>query len=130
MKKTQKIGLVLSIVGIVAGSWLLGHAWTTLAHSTYEGEAVFNTVEEYTQFKDAVVEPEVQKWEVDALTSDPPILVNYRITTDYGYEFPYGVRTDYRLMNTEAGLGFLAGGLALILFLSCLGIPASLERLP
>jgi len=126
--KVNVAGLILSIAGIVGGALLLWHSWSNWDYSEYEGEAVFYSAEEYTQFKYAILEPEVQKWEASTLTSDPPIVVQFKVETDFGYDFPFGERTDCRLLYTDAGLGYFIGGGFLVTLSAGLGLPAALRE--
>lgn len=56
----------------------------------YSDRITFETTEEYSQFK-GVVGQEGVKWRrMYALSSDPPIVVDFRVEAPYGVEIPYG----------------------------------------
>lgn len=56
----------------------------------YTGKVVFESESEYSQFKVAVGHPDVDINEIDVLSSDPPIVVRFDISTPYNMDFNYG----------------------------------------
>jgi hypothetical protein len=97
------------LLGVLATSGIIVLAVT---HSPiYSGKEVFKTEEAYQEFKQALVdtnatyEPEM----MSVLSSEPPIIVNFRNVDTHGNEFDYG-RKESELLN----LLFAAVGIVII----------------
>jgi large-conductance mechanosensitive channel len=76
----------------------------------YSGKEVFTTEEQYTKFKQSLVDSNA-KWEtkdMQVLSSDPPIIVSYKVGVEKGQAFPYGGFINDRLhFSIFAGVMFL-----------------------
>ena len=85
-------GLALFIIGLISAC----------DHDvSYVGTEVFTTEEQYTQFKtvyaSALQDDKIGMFQpsfnyINALSSDPPIVVNFDLSADVDYFFPYGER--------------------------------------
>jgi len=76
------LGLLALVIGL--GAYL---------DPTYSGKEVFQTQQEYSDFKQAVGVEGIRLVDVEVLSSEPPIVVQYKVKTT-GY-FPYGEREVY-----------------------------------
>lgn len=97
----------------------------------YKGDEVFLTEQEYTDFKYAILDENVHKWEVDALTSSPPIIVKLKITIPHDYTFNYGekVRTISKFIDRpDLGIGLITGIVLIPAALIVLVIPSKPRR--
>lgn len=64
------------------------------AHDKYEGQVVFSTEKEYSQFKQELLDSKA-RWsspenKLEVLSSTPPIIVTFKIRVPQDYNFPYG----------------------------------------
>ena len=89
MKKWYGLFLVVGIL-LLTGSFVVAVQDSTTY--LFEGKEVFQTTEEYGSFKKAVGVPEVTIGEIFVLSSEPPIVVDYRIEAPKGLDFLYGER--------------------------------------
>lgn len=80
------VWLVITTLGITLGSLQLIRAESV----NYVGKETFETQEEYIAFKRAVSELEVNITRLETLSSNPPIVVGFHVSTKQGYHFPYG----------------------------------------
>ncbi len=87
MKKWYGLFLVVGIL-LLTGSFIVAAQDSTTY--VFEGKEIFQTTEEYGSFKEAVGIPEVTIREVFVLSSEPPIVVDYRIEAPKGLDFLYG----------------------------------------
>jgi hypothetical protein len=77
----------------------------------YTGKEVFNSESDYTNFKQALVASGAI-WDVSnggdtyiqALSSSPPIIVNFNVRVKQGVNFPYGKRKDEVSWNLGLGI--------------------------
>jgi hypothetical protein len=92
MKLQSKIAFtVLSVLLGVLAVWGIGSIKYNHTNWTYSGKAVFNTVQEYTQFKLAVGQMESQNVEkLQVLSSEPPIVAFFTVNVPPHTDFPYG----------------------------------------
>ena len=91
MKKTIGVLLlVLLVIGATVGFTILGLHWGETAEKKYTGKIVFQSEQEYGQFKQAVGDQEVDISEMQVLSSDPPIVVEFKVYVPHWMEFPYG----------------------------------------
>lgn len=82
----------LSLIGL--GSYLAVR-WSNNTGYTYTGQATFQTEQEYTTFKQAIVNINGDITGTTVLSSSPPIIVNFQIvTTHEAPDFPYGTKQD------------------------------------
>lgn len=76
-------GILFTIVGGII-------EWYPSKTDVYEGKVVLWSDEEYVEFKKAIAPTEVRIRELDILSSEPPIIIQFRIEADKGLGFPYG----------------------------------------
>ncbi len=69
-----------------------------------EGKLVFETEQEYGQFKRAVGQDGIEIDSILVLSSDPPIVVDFMVTRDAGIQFAYGEER----VNNVNGFDYLA----------------------
>jgi len=107
----MRIFLVLLILVLLGVSiWGL-----FFAPEVYSGKEVFQTEQEYTSFKEALAYDEVKIIKSYSLTSAPPIVISFTITSSRDYSFPYGHKSS---SNTIVGsLGIIAS-IGLLLFVA------------
>lgn len=122
MKKWIGILLVVGLL-LVGGSFIIAPQESTTY--IYEGKETFQTYQEYRTFKEIMGVPEVTIWETFVLSSEPPIVVDYRIEAPKGLDFPYGERELFPsglLFNLLFALGLvitlIGGGLGVARLLS------------
>ncbi len=86
---------------------------------TYEGKVRFDTVDEYTTFKEAMAEDHVRIDNIEALSSEPPIIIGFSVQVPRSQTFPYGARDyftgQFIFIVVMGGLGL---GLIIIPFMS------------
>jgi len=81
------LGLLFSSVLFLGALGLIG----LVGSEVYSADKlVFNTPEEYTQFKESLVPSNVKVLEISVLSSGPPIIVTFRVSLPRGETFPYG----------------------------------------
>ena len=87
----------------------------------YRGDAILNTTQEYAEFKTYIADPRITVWDIDALSSEPPIWVQYRMVVprDLDFPYPYSSRSS---RQDEAVYGFclmigLGGALTIVFVL-------------
>ena len=103
----MRIFLVLLILVLLGVSiWGL-----FFAPEIYSGKEVFQTEQEYTSFKEALAYDEVKIIKSYSLTSAPPIVVSFTITSPRDHSFPYGHKS---LGNTVTGLLGVTASIALL----------------
>jgi len=79
---------IILLVGIFGLAYFWIHGFDEVY---YEGTEVFLTEQDYKEFKMLFVDPQVQLLDASVLTSEPPIIVRFKVqvpSPDYG--FPYG----------------------------------------
>jgi hypothetical protein len=88
------ITVLLSTVGDII--------YYTYADVNYSGKVVFNTESEYALFKEAVSNPQVeyQNNNMSILSSDPPIVVNFKVQVPKDFVFNYGERNNREVVIT------------------------------
>lgn len=74
-------GIALLAYGLIAPPPVPSH---------YSGQLMFQTKQEYTDFKLAIAQPSVTDWEANVLSSEPPIVVSFKATISPNSPFPYG----------------------------------------
>jgi hypothetical protein len=104
------VGLALVGIGI---PFLINNEVTSYRQ---DGQLMFNTEQEYSQFKQVIGNNEVEIIDVDALSSAPPIVVQYDVIYPSDYEFNYeGNKTTQNGKYTEIYLSlFVIGGILLL----------------
>lgn len=82
----------------------------------YSGKEVFYTEVEYSQFKEAVGQKDVEIMDVLVLSSDPPIVVEFNVSVPYDRAFDYGIKGKHTGFSIEEGAVayFLIGGYCLL----------------
>lgn len=84
------IAAILAIVGGIAWHQALGSVTTY----TYAGKVVFETEEEYGDFKRLIGREDIAIQKVGVYSSAPPIVVDFYVSTLSTVEFPYGKATE------------------------------------
>ena len=97
----RAVGVIFLLMGIFA----LSPLGSTL--HDYEGTEVFNSEQEYTQFKRALVDYDVEINSVTVLSSSPPIIVKFSVDPPGNTTFPYG--------KEEKAGGYTAGGVGILI---------------
>jgi len=116
---SKKVLVFLLCLGIfISGIVLLVEVERNSPVVNYRGEVIFETVEEYQEFKLYMLSPEVKLMAVDVLASDPPIWIRYSINQPRNQVFPYKYESTQPRphQGLKVGLGFmiaLGGGAAL-----------------
>jgi len=82
--------LLLGIAVLVIGGIFGGIRTYQLADLRFEGKETFLSQEEYSAFKLEVGEEEVNILDIVALSSEPPIVVEFRVSVPRNYDFGYG----------------------------------------
>ncbi len=116
MKKTRLFflisGIIFIIFGILSISIPITDDW---GGKRYIGNLVFNTEQEYVQFKQAIVDTKASMNKMEVLASTPPIIVSFDIIIkDNTLSFPYGETS--RINSIGGGVFILLAGIGLILF--------------
>ena len=87
MKRTVLLGLLFGSImffGVLGLDGLFGS-------EVYSADKlVFNTEREYVQFKQSLVPDSVKVLEASVLSSEPPIIVTFRVSLPRGETFSYG----------------------------------------
>jgi len=89
---------------------------------TYTGKLSFDTEQEYTQFKQEIVNSEAIWNRMDVLSSDPPILVQFRVQVSQDYDFPYGEKSN---IGPTMAIVF---GVLLVFLIVCLGLAGAVQQ--
>jgi hypothetical protein len=84
-------GLIGFVLGLVAGAGVLYYNYTTLP-SIYTGRVMFTNDANYSQFKSALLDKDVQINKLNSLSSDQHF-VDFSVTVPHGQVFPFG-KTD------------------------------------
>ncbi len=115
------VGKVFAVVFLLVGLGLgIGIAWDFGHPRTYEysGTAVFQTQQDYDDFKAIIGRPDVTINKAEALSSNPPIVVTFEVTAPATVTFPYGT-TESTLTMTQ----FIAAeGLCVVIVALSIGI--------
>lgn len=104
---------MLWLIAVVAGSVVLGQylAKDETCTYTYSGREVFQTQEEYREFKVVMSQEGMKWWQMDVLSSDPPIVAEFKVEVAYGVDVPYGEVSK----NHYWPLAFMGIGMGIIL---------------
>ena len=92
MQIAKIIGIIIVLVILAASIAVTVVSNLDIEH--YSGKVVFNTEEEYTQFKEVIAQESVS-YDADSisvLSSSPPIVVNFK-NIQAPNDFPYGEGT-------------------------------------
>lgn len=78
----------------------------------YKGKVAFYTEEEYSFFKQLLAQDYVQfsSEDITILSSSPPIIVNFEVTVDSDYSFPFGKKG-----KDVVSIGLIAIGAVILL---------------
>lgn len=85
---TRGLLVILGVVVFAFGVVFLVEA-EALDPVDYRGSAVFNTEQEYQDFKMYIIESDYQLLDATLLSSDPPLLVAYEVRVPGGETFVY-----------------------------------------
>ena len=116
--------LAVSILGILQSS-------KVATEIDYRGAIIFNTTEGYTDFKAYLLTEGVDINNVDVLSSEPPIWVNYDVTvgTDAKFPFPYDRMYHVVPMWYLSATGFgVALGILVLLSIGILGVESFISK--
>lgn len=99
----KKLSLSLIVLGVVmfGSAFLVGFGPS--ATYVYEGKEVFQTVQEYQTFKEVIGASEVELIEAIALSSEPPIIVQFEVQAPRYLDIPYGQRGSFPVTGLFAG---------------------------
>lgn len=90
MNNWKRIVVFLVCLAIfVSGIVLLVNAHRYSSEVVYRGYTVFNSTQEYQDFKIYLMQPEVKIKEIQILCSEPPIWVRYSIEVPRFWFFPF-----------------------------------------
>jgi len=116
----MEIGLVVVGLGglglVLAGVLRYLRLRKQIDHKFYSGKIVFDTLVEYTKFKRAVGNEQVTNFYTNALSSEPPIVVQFGVTAKAEGIFPYGEEKIWHKSDFDMhfiGM-FIFGGLFLV----------------
>lgn len=101
---------LLLLVGTAAGCYFAVSAAMN-AEEHYDissGKVVFETTQEYGDFKRAIADPEVTIEKMDVYSSDPPIVVDFEVTLPDENDFTYGTKKEVDVEG-YIGLAIIAG---------------------
>jgi hypothetical protein len=73
--------------------------------NTYEGKEVFYSEEEYGEFKLACAAPDVRLGNIEVLSSEPPIVVEFQVESYH--QFEYGEKS---ILHKIVGMVFIVFG--------------------
>ena len=112
----MRILLTVLWIAIVGGPSI----WGGLALASTNGDTVygiltFSTEDQYTAFKEALIQPGIEIKDVSSLSSSPPIIVKYSAHIDKGVDFPYeGTRSSDANETPVVVLGIFSLALGLL----------------
>lgn len=91
-KKIIFIAIFVVVIGVLVGVGI--PQIVTKTDDTYSGKIVFNSEDEYSQFKQALIQYDAtwQNDQMQVLSSEPPIIVQYTVSISRDKTFPYGVK--------------------------------------
>ena len=89
--------IFVSLIVVVAGAWM-----GVFSEDSYSGKETFRTEQEYTLFKEVLSNPDIYIISMQSLSSDPPIVATFELTTPKDMEFPYGEKD-----NAQRPLGYI-----------------------
>ena len=89
----KHIKLLALFICFVIG-FLGGLGWSIWCYANspqvcYTGALTFNTTQEYNEFKQFILQPQVEIDEISAVDSQPPIWVKYAVLVPRGFNFSY-----------------------------------------
>ncbi|KKN44546.1 hypothetical protein LCGC14_0692260 [marine sediment metagenome] len=101
------LGLLVMVCGVVIA---LTPFYTT-AEYIYDGKVVLRSEAEYVEFKEIVGRPDVGIEKMMVLSSEPPIVIVYRVIVPDDVYFPYEEKneTPYLLVSFLGAAAFAAG---------------------
>ena len=88
MTRLKRIAALAVALGILASGIILLTTHES-PEVVYRGDAILNTTQEYAEFKTYIADPRITVWDIDALSSEPPIWVQYRMVVPRDLDFPY-----------------------------------------
>ena len=102
---------------IIVGIFLLGIFGTTLGISSTRGDTfskveVFETKQEYIEFKRDIADANVERMDIEILASEPPIIVDYTITLPRGEKFR-DAKSTTEIIDGKEWIFMMIGGICL-----------------
>lgn len=90
MNNTGKITIGIWLLWVVVTSILVTVLWDS-GYREFKGREIFYSDDEYADFKKSLVTSDLKILSMIALSSEPPIIVDFRIETrNLELDFPYG----------------------------------------
>jgi len=89
----KKVSLSILCLGVIFLGVMTGFFWSV----SYIGKETFRTQQEYTDFKEAVSNPEINIVNMQSLSSEPPIVVSFDVEVPPKVVFAYGVKDKAQL---------------------------------
>jgi len=89
MRILKVLSLLVCLGIFITGMDLLEDYQSSSTYVVYSGDVTFNTVEEYTVFKEYLLVPDVTIKHIQILKLEPPVLVKYRVEFLRAKEFPF-----------------------------------------
>ena len=128
-RKTRNILIFFGCLGLLIFSVLfLIHAYSTSANVYYRGEEVFDSEQEYHDFKVYMLQPNIKIIGLDVLASEPPIWVRYSANVPREWTFPYDYEYSMGQINEGLKAGFLLLGVSALLASVVMGLVAFVPR--
>ena len=85
----KKAGIIIGGL-VITALFVFASFYQDLTTDDYVGQETFQTEAEYTAFKAAIGNPDVNILDMEALSSAPPIVVTFDARTPADWSFPYG----------------------------------------
>lgn len=104
----------IAIVCIFLASYAISTIWTD--PTEYSGTVIFETKAEYANFKRSLVSDNIHIRGLTEVSSESPIMINFRVRIPHGETFPYGNEVDNScLLLFPAGLFLFLGLLSAVM---------------
>lgn len=116
MSKSEKTFIVIGVLIFIAGLFLCIFCNTPSGIAS-KGRLLFETEQEYTDFKCTLANPDIIIDDMTVLSSDPPIIIDFSVTRPLDTIFDYGDThtTIYDDNWTGASLMIIGSGILIIL---------------
>ena len=94
----------LSIAVVAAGATMMAMSLKNPDYYNYEGNLTLNTTEEYSQFKDFVVSPDIYIVDLDVSSNSTPVEIEYDLNMAVDNHFPYDYEDRDAVLEDIAGV--------------------------
>jgi len=81
--------LICLVIGFVGGFWWSIRCCVNSPQIRYAGTLTFNTTQEYSEFEQFILQPQVEIDKISVLGSQLPIWVKYTVLAPRGFNFSY-----------------------------------------